>query len=449
MYNPSQPPPVYFPSPTQPYFEQRPSQYQPPKKESRFQQSVLKDGWATICWFIAMFGFAILSIFVTGVILCVIFFLALQKFAGTLIKMTFLLSIFAYLVFALISFVFGGILQGIFCILAAGFTFWIYNSWKFRIPFTKVLLNTVTTVTAKYYGMIICGVIGLGLQMFFTFWWAMALIGLTVANQQRSLSSGALNFFYVYSIFIFYWCSQIISNCVHVICCGTFAAYYFNGIKDSAGNIFIPIANPTLKATKRLITTSFGSVCYGSLLIAALQTVKLLVDQKRSDERRNIFSSFILCLLSCILTLFGDILEYMNTYAFVQVAVYGKDYCQAAKDTWQLAKTRGVDALINDCLVGRVLALGGILVGMSNAILAVIYLAATQSNGVGGANFGVGGLFAFVVGIFQFYVVANVLHSGVVTSFVCLAEDPQALLATKPELYYKIREVYPHVLFGP
>ncbi|KAJ3261969.1 putative choline transporter, neither null mutation nor overexpression affects choline transport [Boothiomyces macroporosus] len=470
MYNPSQPPPVYFPSPTQPYFQQQQAQWQPPKKESRFQQTSIKDVWATISWLIAMFGFAILSIFaytqlqnnasrqggnydtsrlsglffttaVTGAVLCFVFFLALQKFAGTLIKVTFLLSIFAYLTLALISFVYGGIIQGIFCVLAAGVTYWIYNSWRFRIPFTKILLNTVTTVTAKYYGMIVSGAVGLCFQMLFTFWWAMTLVGLTVANQQQSLSSGALNFFYVYSIFIFYWCSQVISNCVHAICCGTFATFYFNGIKDSAGNIFVPFENPTIRSAKRLITTSFGSVCYGSLLIAALQTVKLVVDQKRSDDRRNIFSGFILCLLSCILTVFGDILEYMNTYAFVQVAVYGKEYCQAAKDTWHLAKSRGVDALINDCLVGRVLVLGGILVGICNAICGVIYLAATQSNRVGGANFAVGGLFAFVVGIFQFYVVANVLHSGVVTSFVCLAEDPQALLATKPELYYKIREV--------
>ncbi|KAJ3273020.1 putative choline transporter, neither null mutation nor overexpression affects choline transport [Terramyces sp. JEL0728] len=457
MHTFCQPPPVYFPSP-QPYFNQRPVQDPLPKKESRFQSATIKDGWATISWFIAMFGFAILSIFaytqlqgnkvnrqggnfdtsrlsglffttvVTGAILCFLFFLALQKFAGTLIKMTFLLSIIAYLLFAAISFVYGGIMQGIFCILAAGITYWIYNSWKFRIPFTKVLLNAVTTVTAKYHGMIFSGIIGLVIQMGFTFWWAVTLIGLTVANQQRALSSGALDFFYVYA---------------------TFATYYFNGIKDSDGNTFIPMGNPTVKSAKRLISTSFGSVCYGSLLIAALQSVKLLVDQKRSDERRNFFSSFILCLLSCILTLFGDILEYANTYAFVQVAVYGKDYCQAAKDTWQLAKIRGIDALVNDCLVGRVLAMGGVLVGMCNAIFGIIYLAATQSNGIGGANFGVGALFAFVVGVFQFYVVANVIHSGVVTSFVCLAEDPQALLATKPELYYKIREVYPHILFGP
>lgn len=29
-------------------------------------------------------------------------------------------------------------------------------------------------------------------------------------------------------------------------------------------------------------------------------------------------------------------------YAFTQVAIYGKTYCQAAKDTWQLVKSHGV-----------------------------------------------------------------------------------------------------------
>ena len=34
------------------------------------------------------------------------------------------------------------------------------------------------------------------------------------------------------------------------------------------------------------------------------------------------------------------------------VALYGKPYIEAAKDTWRLFKDRGIDALINDSLVG-------------------------------------------------------------------------------------------------
>jgi hypothetical protein len=44
-------------------------------------------------------------------------------------------------------------------------------------------------------------------------------------------------------------------------------------------------------------------------------------------------------------------IEFLNEYAFAQVAIYGKDYCQAAHDTWELIKARGVDLIINDDLI--------------------------------------------------------------------------------------------------
>lgn len=34
------------------------------------------------------------------------------------------------------------------------------------------------------------------------------------------------------------------------------------------------------------------------------------------------------------------------------LALYGKSYIPAAKDTWRLLKDRGIDALVNDSLVG-------------------------------------------------------------------------------------------------
>jgi hypothetical protein len=52
------------------------------------------------------------------------------------------------------------------------------------------------------------------------------------------------------------------------------------------------------------------------------------------------------------------LLEYFNHYAFTQVAIYGKDFCTAAKDTWNLVKQRGMDAVINDNLIGNVLSSG-------------------------------------------------------------------------------------------
>jgi hypothetical protein len=50
-----------------------------------------------------------------------------------------------------------------------------------------------------------------------------------------------------------------------------------------------------------------------------------------------------------------------------------------------------------------------------------------------------------LIGIGEFSILASVIDSGVVTTFVCLAEDPEALARTKPELYQKIQQVYPSI----
>lgn len=46
------------------------------------------------------------------------------------------------------------------------------------------------------------------------------------------------------------------------------------------------------------------------------------------------------------------------------MAIYGKDFCTAGKDTWRLIKSRGIDAIINDSLIGNVLGFGMIFAGL-------------------------------------------------------------------------------------
>jgi len=58
------------------------------------------------------------------------------------------------------------------------------------------------------------------------------------------------------------------------------------------------------------------------------------------------------------------LVEYFNHYAYTQVAIYGKDYISAAKDTWRLIKSHGIDIIINDNLIGNVLVMGSLLVGV-------------------------------------------------------------------------------------
>ncbi|KAF7727871.1 putative choline transporter, neither null mutation nor overexpression affects choline transport [Apophysomyces ossiformis] len=91
--------------------------------------------------------------------------------------------------------------------------------------------------------------------------------------------------------------------------------------------------------------------------------------------------------------------------------------------------------------------MGGLLVGVLCSLLGFIYLQVARPtyNQTGGMT-PVVVMVCFLVGASMFSTVATVISSGVTTTFVCLAEDPDALRRTRPALFEKIRETWPRVI---
>jgi hypothetical protein len=103
--------------------------------------------------------------------------------------------------------------------------------------------------------------------------------------------------------------------------------------------------------------------------------------------------------------------------------------------------------------VGSILDLGALLVGFLTAAFGLLYvgknlmvfniLALSSSLDKSTGVYVIVGLLCFFVGVAELSILTSVIRSGVITTFVCLAEDPAALQRTKPDLYAKIMQVYP------
>jgi hypothetical protein len=106
----------------------------------------------------------------------------------------------------------------------------------------------------------------------------------------------------------------VVQNVVHVTVSGLFATVYFMGTPVSQWKVTVPVQNPTAKSAKRAMSTSFGSICYGSLIIALIQTLRYLVQSARqqSQEEGNLFAFFCLYCLDCILSIIESLAEYFN-----------------------------------------------------------------------------------------------------------------------------------------
>lgn len=232
---------------------------------------------------------------------------------------------------------------------------------------------------------------------------------------------------------------------MHVTVSGVVASWYM--ATDRLGG------SPTVQSLKRAMTTSFGSICLGSLLVALVQLLREMLESSRRQADSAV-AMFILCCLSCCMAWIEALVELFNHWAFVYVAIKGLDFKSAARETWQLVKHKGLDALVNMNLTSQASGLG-FMVGaaLSGGLVALV----AHPSMIGGPSKDstlsedeVSAFTAGYVGVIVFAVlcafaftalVSSTITSGVTTLFVCWAEDPAQLQSTNPELHARFAEI--------
>merc|ERR1719261_2146303 len=110
------------------------------------------------------------------------------------------------------------------------------------------------------------------------------------------------------------------------------------------------------------MTSSFGSICFGSLLVAILEAMKQMC---REAQRQN--NSALACCAACLIGCVESLVQYINRYAFVYVGLYGHDFCAAGSHVFGLFNHRGwIDTVLNDNLISNALFYGAIIIALVN-----------------------------------------------------------------------------------
>lgn len=179
------------------------------------------------------------------------------------------------------------------------------------------------------------------------------------------------------------------------------------------------------------MTTSFGSICYGALVISLIETMKVLARSMMNSD--NGCQRFVGCCIWCILSCIEDIVEYINSYAFTICAIYGDNYCSAVNRTMNLFQHNGFDMIINDDLIESVLFFGALGCGVLSAGIAyVVALNASDTDRYTA-------LFAgFVIGLGIIGIVNAAIVAIVKSIYVCFALDPLVMYNTKRFHYDKM-----------
>ena len=133
-----------------------------------------------------------------------------------------------------------------------------------------------------------------------------------------------------FHLFALFYMTAIISAFSSFIYSSSACIWYFTSERGIE-------AHPILKSFKRGIVYHFGSIAFGSLIIAIVRLIMVWLEyiKKRveSTTTKNEESKCFKCIISCLQCCIGCIgkyMEYVNKHAYIQIALKGDNFCTAA-----------------------------------------------------------------------------------------------------------------------
>lgn len=126
-------------------------------------------------------------------------------------------------------------------------------------------------------------------------------------------------------------------------------------------------------AYKWLFTSAFGSIVFGSALIAVITFARMLVDSKRR-ENKNIAVAVCLCIVSLCLRNLENLFKILNHNSVIVMSVTGENYINSAKTTIGiLSRFLGLMS-VSDIITGLLVFWGVVIITGITAVISFLWL---------------------------------------------------------------------------
>jgi hypothetical protein len=351
----------------------------------------------------------------------------MMQFASSLIKISLFFQVGCSLAIGFLGLMSGNIIMAGIGFLSFLFgCCYAYFVWD-RIPFAAANLNTALTAVRANLGLGVVAFIFLVLGFVWAVWWS--IVAGTMMENYGS--------FVVFLFFLsYYWTQQVLSNTVHVTSAGVVGTWWF-APNEASSCCSKAIGDSFSRAT----TYSFGSICFGSLIVAVVQALRALNHHLRGNDDAQI----IVCIIDCLLACIESIVEYFNKWAYVYVGLYGYSYLDAGKNVITLFQNKGWTTIITDDLAENVLFMMSIVIGLITGLVGMVVATLDQNifANLEDVNPGTAGFVAgLLIGFIMASILMSVVASAVNTVIVCFAEAPREFESNHPQLSNEMRNAW-------
>lgn len=360
-----------------------------------------------------------------------------------IIKVALIFSVVLSGIWAIFAFVSGSIGIGVIGLIFFAISICYACAVWSRIPFATANLVTATTAIRANLGIAAYAYMFAILAGGWSIVWSLAFVGVfdkTYSCSDETNTCDNPSYGILFVLFLaFFFVQQVIQNSIHVAVAGVVGTWWYAPAESGCCS---PGVNNSIIRT---MTTSFGSICFGSFLVAIVQALRALANQ----AQQNGDAAILACIAECILSCLASIIEYFNKWAFIYVGLYGMSYLKAGKSVFELFRNRGWEAVIADDLVGNALFLISIVVGGVMGGLAVLIDATSDLfEDAGGDSEIVAFILGFIVGLVITSILMSTIASAVNAVIVLFAEGPAEFQQNHPDLSNKMRAVWNQVYPG-
>jgi hypothetical protein len=258
----------------------------------------------------------------------------LVKVATQLIQMSLLLTVVVNGLTTLLLIAKGWYWTSGIGIVSVMVSLWYYRSIRHRIPFAAANLTTALSAIQCNGGLVLLGFAMTALLHVGSVLWFLACLGAFVqsadctnsnsTNQSDCTESQWSPAVLMAMLFLYYWMVAVYKNVLTCTVAGVVGTFWF--VPDEASTFCSPAIADSFR---RSTTSSFGSICLGSLVTAILQLLHHAAQQARHQGRSGRYANcggLLFCVLECFSHCLEQLVTYFNRWAYGTYFVDGSGY---------------------------------------------------------------------------------------------------------------------------
>eukprot|EP00004_Rigifila_ramosa_P004664 TRINITY_DN15147_c0_g1_i1.p1 TRINITY_DN15147_c0_g1~~TRINITY_DN15147_c0_g1_i1.p1 ORF type:complete len:618 (-),score=145.68 TRINITY_DN15147_c0_g1_i1:69-1922(-) len=250
-------------------------------------------------------------------------------------------------------------------IVAVVVVVWLRDRINLAVAIVKEASKAVGAMPLVVFFPIVCFA---WLVLFFAWWFAIAMyLASFDATLDPRYTQKNLDFMKFYHLFSFFWNTQFIIAFLQVVIAGAIASYYW--AQDKTRDV---PAMPVFASVERTIRYHLGSVAFGSLLLAIIETIRTIIMwfQHQAKKSGNKALEYVLCVVQCLVSCVERFLKFFNRNAYIMIAVYGGSFCGSARRAFKLIVNNVVRVAIVSWVGEYIMLLGKFGVSVTSGLLA-------------------------------------------------------------------------------